>query len=167
MAISRDRVCWDACAWIALIRDEKIVEDGIDRATRCKSVIESAKAGRVEIVTSALCLAEVCKNKDVKDSDPQTLADFFENEYLLLVTLDRQVGSLARLFMMSGLPGLKPADACHLATASVTPGVRELHSFDEKLLNLSNRFTKADGAPLKICFPDVGGPPPPLLNTAK
>jgi predicted nucleic acid-binding protein len=110
-----------------------------------------------------LSLAEVCKVKDVKEADPQTLADFFENEYLLLVNVDREVGTLARKLMMSGLSGLKPADACHLATAALTPGVSALHTFDDKLLKLTNQVTKVDSLPLKICFPDVGGPTPPLL----
>ena len=164
MATAPDRICWDACSWIAFIREEKIVEDGIDRFTRCKSVLEQAKKGKIEVVTSALCLVEVCKNKDLKDFDPEKLADFFENDYIMLVGLDKVVGELARKFMMSGLPGLKPPDACHLATAAMVPGVRELHSFDQGLLDLSNKVNKVDGTPLKICFPDVGGPPPPLLR---
>jgi predicted nucleic acid-binding protein len=166
MATSPDRVCWDACSWIALIQDERIVEDGIERATRCKTVLEQAKKRKIEVVTSALCLAEVCKIKDVAASEPVTLADFFEHEFILLIALDRRVGELARELMMRGLPGLKPPDACHLATAAITPGVRELHSFDERLLKLTNKVQKADGGLLRVCFPDAGGPTPPLLRVS-
>jgi predicted nucleic acid-binding protein len=128
-------------------------------------VIEQAKKGKIEIAMSALCLAEVCKNKDIKDGDPKKIAEFFEHDYLLLVNLDRDVGEQARELMMAGISKLKPADACHLATAAMTPDVVELHTFDEKLLSLNGSITKADGTPLKICWPDVGGPPPPLLTT--
>ncbi|MGO9475069.1 MAG: type II toxin-antitoxin system VapC family toxin [Rhodomicrobium sp.] len=164
MAISPSRVCWDSCAWIALIQEEKIVEGGIDRVTRCKSVLNQAKKGKIEIAMSALCLAEVCRNRDIKDNDPQKIADFFEHDYLLLVNVDRNVGELARQLMMAGIPKLKPADACHIATAAITPDIIELHMFDEKLLDLNNKVTKADGGMLRICWPDTGGSTPPLLT---
>jgi predicted nucleic acid-binding protein len=165
MATPPRRVCWDACVWIALIQGETIVEGGVDRATRCKAVIEQAKKAKIEIAMSALCLAEVCRNKDIKDADPQKISDFFEQDYLLLVNVDKDVGERARGLMMAGIPKLKPADACHLATAATTPNVVELHTFDEKLLNLNGSISKADGTPLRICWPDVGEPPPPLLTT--
>ena len=164
MATSPRRVCWDACAWIALIQDEKIVEGGIERATRCRSVIEEAKKGKIEIAISGLCLAEVCKNRDVADSDPQKIAAFFEHEYVLVVSVDRAVGERARDLMMSGISKLRPQDACHLATAVMTPDVVELHTFDEELLRLNGVVMKADSTPLKVCFPDVPAPVPPLLN---
>lgn len=165
MASSPRRVCWDACAWIALIQEEKIIEGGIDRVTRCRTVINEAKKGKIEIAISSLCLVEVCKNKDVKDANPQKIADYFEHDYILMVALDRSVGERARGLMMAGIPKLKPADACHLATAVITPDVAELHTFDTKLLDLNGTILKADGTPLRICWPDVGAPVPPLLAT--
>jgi predicted nucleic acid-binding protein len=164
MANSPNRVSWDACTWIALIQEERITEDGIDRVTRCRSVLEQAKKARIEIVTSALSLSEVCKNKDIKDGDASKIAAFFENDYILLVNVDKDVGERAREIMMAGYSKLKPADACHLATAALTPFVTEMHTFDERLLNLNSRIRKVDGSPLKICLPDVGSPLPPLLK---
>ncbi len=163
MATSPKRICWEACTWIALIQGETIIENGIDRVTRCKAVLELAKRGKIEIATSALCLAEVCKNKDIKDADPDKLAAFFEHDYLQVVALGREIGERAREIMMAGFAGLKPADACHLATAAMVPEVAELHTFDARLLALDQKITKADKSPLKICLPDVGGPLPPLL----
>lgn len=160
------RVCWDSCAWIALIQGELIVENGVDRVTRCRTVIEQAKKGKIEILYSSFCLAEVCKNGDLKDTDPDKVAAFFEHDFLLPVSLDREVGNLARKLMMSGLPGLKPADACHLATAAIVPDVVELQTFDQKLLNLDGRVMKADNTALRVVLPDVGEPPPPLFEGA-
>jgi predicted nucleic acid-binding protein len=105
----------------------------------------------------------VCKNKDLSTSDPKKIAAFFENDYILVVSLDRNVGEKARELMMAGIPKLKPQDACHLATALLVPDTVELHTFDEKLLDLNGKLMKADGSPLRICWPDAGGPPPPLL----
>ena len=64
MVASLKQVAWDACAWIALIQKESSVEEGIDRYTRCRSVIDQAANKKIEIICSALCIAEVCKNKD-------------------------------------------------------------------------------------------------------
>jgi predicted nucleic acid-binding protein len=146
-----------------LIQEEKIVEGGVDRVTRCRTVIEEAKKGKGEIAISGLCLAEVCKNKDQTDNDPKKISAFFEHEYILVVSVDRSVGEKARELMMAGIPKLRPQDACHLATALLTPDVMELHTFDERLLRLNGALMKADGTPLKICWPDVAAPPPPLL----
>lgn len=69
MAASPRRIYWDAYAWIALIQGEKILGAGgviEDRDTMCWSVIEVAKKGTIEILTSTLCLAEVCKNQASK-----------------------------------------------------------------------------------------------------
>jgi len=137
MAKAPRRVCWDACAWIALIQREKLRDsDGRvteDRDLLCRTVIEEAKRGKIEIVTSALCLVEVCKGPDLKNDDPQKIADFFENDYVLLVNIDKIVGERARELMMAGFSKLKPPDACHLATAAVAPNVTELHTFDEQV----------------------------------
>lgn len=64
MASPLKRVYWDACAWIAVIQKEKILKNGVveDREMMGKTVIEAAKKNKLEILTSAFCLAEVCKN---------------------------------------------------------------------------------------------------------
>lgn len=170
MATSPRRLYWDACAWIALIQNEKLRADSgrliEDRGMMCRSVTEAAKAGAIEILTSTLSLAEVCKDPAIKNQTADAISDYFENDYLLLVNVDRLVGERARRLLTSGLAGLKPPDAVHLATAAMA-GVEELHTFDGRLLNLSGMIDKADGTKLKICKPDPGGPPAPLLDAIK
>src|SRR5258708_23468743 len=123
MASLPKRVYWDACSWIGLIQKEKIYdEDGKvveDRELMCRTVIEAAKQNKFEIVTSSFSLAEVCKNKDVRDQSPDKIAAYFENDYVLLVALDRFVVERARALMLGGYTGLKPPDACHVATAAI------------------------------------------------
>lgn len=164
MAAPPRQVAWDACAWIAFIQKEAIVEEGLDRYTRCRAVIDLAASGKLEIVSSALCIAEVCKNRDILDADESKIAAYFEHEYLVTSALGRDVAEKARSLMMLGIPGLKPADACHLATAIEAPKVGELHTFDAKLLNQDGKLAKRDGTMLKVCRPSVGGPIPPLLK---
>jgi predicted nucleic acid-binding protein len=165
MAASR-RIYWDACAWIALIQQEKILDDKgqvtEDRYSMCRSVVQVAEKGPIEIATSTLSLAEVNKNPADAKSGEDKIAAYFERDYVLLVNLDTAVGERARLLMQSGFAGLRPADACHLATA-VTASVEEFHTFDKRLLNLNGLITKLDGTKLTISKPDPGGPPIPLL----
>jgi predicted nucleic acid-binding protein len=156
------RVYWDACSWIALIQKEKISQpDGAveDREMMCKTVIEAAKKNRLEIATSALCLAEVCKSPDVRRGSPDRIADFFESDFILIATVDTVVGHRARRLMTGGYAGLKPPDAIHIATSLIL-NVDEMHTFDDALLALDGRLDKDDGTKLKICKPSAGDPTP-------
>ena len=165
MAKPPRRVYWDSCCWIALIQKEKIrgADDVVteDREAMCRVIIEAAKKGAVEIVTSALSLTEVCKQPD-GGGDP--LESFFENDYILLINMDKSVGERGRALMNAGHAGLKPPDATHIASALLTPGVEEMHTFDVRLLGLAGQIIRPDGEPLKICKPQPGGPAVPLLE---
>jgi predicted nucleic acid-binding protein len=166
MASLTKRVYWDACVWLALILREKIPLPGggmEDRDTMCRMVIEAAKKGSVEILTSTFCLVEVCKAPGDKKMTSDKLADFFENDYILLTNLDRIVAERGRELMVRH-PGLKAPDAVHVATAVVSPGIEEMHTFDDRLLALNGAIDKADGTKLKICKPDAGAPAAPLLE---
>lgn len=169
MATNPKRVYWDACVWIALIQQEKNYDTNgsgrliEDRFTFCMSVIKEAEAKKLEIVTSSLSLAEVCKSTGLKAQDEEIIAQFFENDYILLVAVDRMIGERARNLMMSGLPGLKPPDAVHLATAAIT-AVDAMHTFDGKLLALDGFVDTLNGTKLKIAKPDVAKSSAPLLE---
>ena len=165
---SASRVCWDACAWIALISNEESKDErgAVERRGQmCRQVIVAAESGLVEIATSALNIVEVCKNPGLEAGrDNPALRDFFDHDFVLLFTLEREVGFKARDLMMSDL-GLKPPDAIHLATAVVARAT-ELHTFDRKLLNLDGKMNGLNGTPLKICKPNVPAGPAPLLDEA-
>ena len=151
-----------------MIQKEKI-RDGIgnvveDRDGMCRSVIEAAKKRQIEIVTSIFTQAEVFKPGDAATAN---LEAFFENDYILRVNVDKFVSDRAQAIMGSGISkGLKPADATHLATAAIS-NAEEMHTFDERLLKLDGKLDKADGTKLKVCKPDPGGSPAPLLDAMK
>ena len=169
MANPTKRVYWDACVWIALIQREKIpLPNGgtEDRETMSRMVIEAAKNGTLEILTSTFCLVEVCRAPGSKITISDKLAEFFENDYILLIYLDRMVAERSRELMIA-YGDLKPPDAVHVATAAVSPGVEEMHTFDDRLIKLDGLIDKADGTKLKICKPDAGAPPAPLFGAAR
>ena len=171
MASSPRKVYWDACVWIALIMREKIALDGSDRDTVCRAIIAEADKNKVLILTSTLSLVEVCKTPEIRSAKDDQLAAFFENDFILPINLDRTVGEHARLLMASGLPGLKTHDAIHLASA-VSGQVDEFHTFDGDgskpgLLRLDQKIDRLDGGKLRICTPNIGEAPLPLLSQAK
>lgn len=170
MAASPDRVCWDACTWIALIQKEKIKDESgkviEDRERMCRVVFNQAEQpnGGLEIVASALCLAEVCKNPEIA-SDVHKLDDFFERSSVLLVPVDREIGYIARELMSKGYSKLKPPDAIHLASA-IYANVAALHTFDGPILDLDGKLEKRGGGRLLICKPQLPGKTGPLEELA-
>jgi predicted nucleic acid-binding protein len=163
MANNPRRVYWDACTWIALIQREKIAVGGSNRETMCRAVIAEAKKNKIEILTSTLSLVEVCKNRELRSKDDDQIGAYFENDYILLMNVDRLVGEHARMLMSAGHTGLKPPDAIHVASA-IHGLAAELHTYDDKLLKLDGRIGRVDGGQLRICAPEIGGTPPPLLS---
>ena len=168
MAISPKRIAWDACSWIAHIQKEKILGPDSkavveDRGAMCRPVLNAAERGILEIVVSALSLVEVlCKNREA-GIDDQKVRDYFDNDYILLVSVDKQVGDRARQLMLEGHAKLKPPDAIHIATAAIA-NAEELHTFDDRLLALDGKVDKLDGTRLVIKKPAVPAPPAPLLT---
>src|SRR4029077_3085237 len=104
-------------------------------------------------------LAEV--NKPSPTTTRDQIVTYFDNDYIVLVPVDRLVGQKARELMSQGHHGLKPPDAVYVATALIA-NADELHTFDDKLLGLDKQLTKRDGTILRICKPAFGGDPLPL-----
>lgn len=155
------RYYWDACAWIALIQQEK------DRFEDLNYLVDEAKAGKVEIWTSAFTLAEVFKRpcdgaqKGLNIVDDTIFESFMLQDIVVRVQVDYDVGTLARRLLRSYPAIAKPQDAIHLATALLN-NLDELHTFDRaNLLGLSNKIKCKNGSLLKICAPPRKPPPPP------
>lgn len=161
------RVYWDACAWIAYIAQERNVPLGDgrfeNRFAMCSQILLAAEAGKYEVVTSAFTLAEACKESSIRESPVDNLPNFFDRSYILLIPVDKSIGSRAQRMQTSGLVNLKPPDAIHLASAH-RASVLEMHSFDKKVLNFDGRIAGADGKPIRICKPTEGRPIGPLFE---
>jgi len=129
----------------------------------CRPVLDAAERGVIEIVVSAIALVEVLARNRTSGIDDQRVRDFLDNDYILLVNVDKHLGDFARRLMLAGHSGLKPPDAIHLATACIA-NVDELHTFDDRLLALDGVIDRLDGTRLAIKKPAVPASPAPLLD---
>src|SRR5690606_16290533 len=93
------RIYWDACAWISYINQEmpgpgKAFTE--PRFEMCRETLRDAVSGDIEIVTSAFTLAEVCKRKPDPAVPAINLPSFFDQPYILLVPVDKVIGTRAQ-----------------------------------------------------------------------
>lgn len=154
---------WDACIWIALIS-----EPGTIRHSCCKHVLEMAQRGECEIWTSSFTLAEVYKRKcdgiqiGIEEQYDQRFEDLIESEFVKKVSVDMDVGKVARRLLRRFPKIGKPQDAIHLATCLIE-NVDELHTFDkDDLLAMNGLLDRLDKQKLRICQPPY--PPPESLQ---
>ena len=143
----KDIVYWDANCFLALLNKET------EKITCCQGVMKKAESGELLIVTSALTLIEVVKMKGkpkLTSAVEKTIRGFFENSFIYIQNVDRDVGIKARELMWKH-EALAPKDSIHVATA-ILRKVPKLHTFDEYLISLDGKY----GTPkLNICRPDV------------
>jgi predicted nucleic acid-binding protein len=132
MAIKKlnDRRYWDACNFIGLINREP------DKTPECEPILRDAQSSnpRIQLITSIPTIAEVVKPKGCIGLTPaqeQQINDFFENEWIIPVNLDRVTMIEAR--RLQRLYELKPHDAIHLASALFAE-VAVVESYDPDLL---------------------------------
>ena len=121
----------------------------------CEVVLERAQASELEIIVSALTLAEVCKNPEAKDENASKLPNFLDHEFIIVIPVDKDVALRAQNLQISGLAGLKPPDAVHLASAQKA-NCAEFHTFDSNLTRLDGRIVAKNGNAIKICKPGEG-----------
>lgn len=134
------RIYWDACTFISRIQGD------VGRIADLEFITDEAAAGKVQIVTSALSIAEACHirrdcSADEKLRDIEAIGKFFDNDYIHVIQLTRKIATEAAKIAVQ--QGLKPPDAIHLATA-IGSNCQIVHTYDDKLL-------KRDG--------QVGSPP--------
>ncbi len=150
------RIYWDACTWIAFInKDDAVLQgDGTleNRFLGCESILNQAKQGKFEIIVSAFTLAEVCKSKDARTIDKKILTTLFDDPFIFILPVDKNIGLNAQILQTSEKITLKPADAVHIATAQYR-NAEEFHTFDGGLLKLDGIIFADNGNPIKICKP--------------
>ena len=148
--MSLPRRYWDSSTFLAWLLPET------DREEDCRSVLRAAEDGELQLVTSALTLTEVIKLKgspELKRNYEKKIADFFQNDYIILRNVDRFVAFAAQRLVWD--QNLSPKDSIHVATA-LRWRVPVLDTFDDDLISLNG----------KLPF-DVANPNSPVLQITK
>lgn len=133
------RFYWDSCAFIGRIQGDP------SRIIDLKFLTDEAAAGRVQIVASALAVAEVsyirreCSEAE-KLRDIEEIGKFFDNDYIHIVQVTRHIATEAAKIAVRHK--VKPPDAIHLATA-IASNCQVVHTYDNVLLKLDGKV----GAP--------------------
>jgi len=148
------RVYWDSDCFLGWL-----LEDA-GKVDSCEEVLIDAQDGRLQIVTSALTIAEVLalRFQPKIPADRRVVVEgFFKNEFILVRTITRRTAESARELVWSY--NIAPKDALHVATA-LEAKMPMLHTFDVGLLNKSEMV---GGSPLlQIKKPHVISPRLPL-----
>jgi len=145
--MAKERRYWDTDCFFGYLQEEEGKYD------LCKSMITLAEKGEIEIVTSALTIADVLylrpNKKKVPPEDAKKISDFFKRDYILIVELDRVIAEEAQALYWKH-EALDTKDAVHVATA-IKVHADTLDTFDSGLLKLTGQM---GNPPLPIVKPD-------------
>jgi predicted nucleic acid-binding protein len=144
-----DRVYWDSDCFLGYLKGER------DKIGICRGTADKAQEGDLVIITSAITLIEVVRLQkqpvQLSAKDAKKIAQFFQNPYIYIHTVDSAVATIARQLIWDH--NLQQRDSIHVATALLRT-IPKLHTFDERLLKLDGKL----GNPkLRICKPDIQG----------
>jgi len=106
------RIYWDSCVIIDYIQKKA------GRIATLQEIIDEARAGDIQLVSSALSRAEVYKldkEDPLSSQEEKHIDSFFENTYIHIRDLDRFVAKHAA--DIARTHSLLPPDAIHIATA--------------------------------------------------
>ena len=143
---------WDSYCFIALMDENDPLSEV------CQTIMSEASDGNIEIVVSPLTLVEVVRPKGtehpISRDQEQKIRDFFENDYIIMRNLDRELSEQARNLCWEH--GVHPRDAIHLATA-LDAQCEFLETNDTRLLRLNGQIVNS---PIVIRQPTWTGQPP-------
>ena len=157
---------WDSCAWIGLLNGEP------DKKCELETIYNRARHGSCEIWTSTFPLVEVHKvsdemghSKPLDSANLKKIQKMFNQPFVKLIQLDREVAELARLLVRETVGLKKHQDSIHLASAIIW-SIPVMHTYDRAdLLHLSDSLKCKSGEKLHICFPDESPNGPLFANT--
>jgi predicted nucleic acid-binding protein len=142
------RAYWDANVPLSYLNGV------VDRLPVIDELFRLARAGEIELLTSAVSRVEIAfaqseKQAGALDEQAEAAIDALWSPGAPIKTVEFYdlIGTRARALMREGVPRgwvLKPLDAIHLATAQQM-GVAELHTYCEKL----HKWTAVLGFPVR------------------
>ena len=107
-----EKIYWDACCFLAILNNEA-------NEAVCSRIVSEAKEGLIRLFVSPLTMAETVRQKGSSAPIPKDVRDkvksFFENEYITLVTFNREVAYASLDYCWDF--GLHARDALHMSFA--------------------------------------------------
>ena len=155
--MSRSRIYWDSCVFIAWLQDEPQPQEVMDGIA---DVVAGVDAEKIILVTSVVTLTEVLECT-LPAPAIEKFESIFKRPNVQQVSLDQRVARLSseirNYYVQRGGMKVWTADAQHLATAIMT-NCDEFHTLDgfkrdKKLSRLLSLRNSVAGYPLKICIP--------------
>lgn len=145
------RLYWDACVFLAYVEGER------ERLTHIEAVLDEARQGKVEIVTSTASITEVAfgsAEMDERALNPEIQAAieglWVPNSPIMLsevsVLVVEKARDLMRRAVSEGAKVPKPMDAIHLSTA-LRLEVDEFQTYDGPLQKAAGNIGLASGVP--------------------
>ena len=152
--VQRPRIYLDANVFLTLFNrgeDSHTPEIGKTRLKTVVTLFQEAESGKIELFTSELTLAECPKSRHQPEEwTSQKIADFFENQWLQVIEVDREVVLQSREIQASFT--IKPLDALHLATAQLMGDIDAVFSYDAKHIIKHGSVLLPD---IKVCEPQL------------
>lgn len=126
-----ERRYWDSDCFLGWLQAED------DKVDSCRQVLNLAAKGELEIITSALTIAEVLNlrgHKPIPSDKRKQVIAFFKRSYIVPVSITRLIAEDSRDLVWDH--GIDPKDALHVATA-IKAKVDVLNTFDKSLIGKS------------------------------
>jgi predicted nucleic acid-binding protein len=151
-----ERHYWDTTTWIDLHNEPVTIPAG-----PCRTLWTAVEKGSIELLFSAITIAEVLNKPDDGSPrpwpDPNDFDKIFDHDRLVLVQVDRAVAERVRSIRRR--ISIKTPDAIHIACA-LHYNADQLISRDAGVLKAHGAWFRRDGKPLSVLTPSeaIGGP---------
>ena len=157
--MTKERHYCDSCVFLGFLNNEP------DKIYECRTILQAAEEGVIELFTSAFTMAEVIKIKGETELDASKeyiIDQLFKQPWIRIANFEREMAQICRAIVWRY--NLKPFDALHVATA-IRLKVDFFNTTDKTLISkLSNRVGYAPDYPeVTIQRPLVSGYSPPIL----
>lgn len=154
-----DTYYWDACLFLAWLKDEKRRQGEMEGI---REQVERVRRNEIRVITSALTYSEVTAAK-IPNETADAFANVMQRKNIRLIDVSvpiaRKAGELKDFYAAKGGKRLGTPDAIHLATAIIYQA-KEFHTFDQNnsggTLGLIPLSGDVAGHNLTICKPFVG-----------
>lgn len=129
-----ERRYWDSDCFLGWLAAEE------DKIKPCQQVLLLAERSDIEIITSALTLAEVLHLKGkppLPAEKKEQIVRFFRRSYIGTISVTRKIAEDGRDLVWDH--GIRPKDAIHVASA-LAAKANVLNTFDNRLINKNGKI---------------------------